>query len=228
MTKQVTALIPMRHQSQRVPFKNMKQLCDKPLFHWIVQSLQACEWISQVVIDTDSDEIAQNATENFDVKILKRPEHLCGEMVSVNDLIAYQISQLDGDVFLQTHSTNPLLTTSTLNQAIGEFFTQNEFDSVFSVTQLQTRLYWQDGKPVNHNPLEMLRTQDLPPLYEENSNFYIFTRQSFAKQKTRIGLTPKMFVMDKLEATDIDEMSDFILAEILMQQRLQQKLKDES
>jgi CMP-N-acetylneuraminic acid synthetase len=77
-------------------------------------------------------------------------------------------------------------------------------------------LYWQDGSPVNHNPTELLRTQDLPPVFEENSNFFIFSKTSFEEAgKKRIGLKPKMFEVNKIEAVDIDNPEDFIIAEQL-------------
>jgi CMP-N-acetylneuraminic acid synthetase len=89
-----------------------------------------------------------------------------------------------------------------------------EFDSVFSVTRLQTRLYEENGKALNHDPNVLLRTQDLEPLFEENSNFYIFSKDSFSNTNgKRIGLKPWLFEVNKLEALDIDEEEDFLLAE---------------
>ena len=119
-----------------------------------------------------------------DVTIIDRPEELCGDFVSMNRIIEYDLSQLPGEHFLQTHSTNPLLTVETLNNAIETYFNNLKTnDSLFSVTQWQTRFYWQNGDPVNHNPEELIRTQDLPPVFEENSNFYIFSKSSFHESK---------------------------------------------
>ena len=93
---------------------------------------------------------------------------------------------------------------------------KDSYDSIFSVTRMNTRLYDKDGNPFNHDPEQLLRTQDLDPLFEENSNFYIFTRESFNKAgKKRIGKNPLMFEIDKLEAVDIDEPQDFVIAEVL-------------
>ena len=92
----------------------------------------------------------------------------------------------------------------------------NDYDSLFSVTKWQTRLYWDADRPINHNPHELLRTQDLPPVYEENSNIYIFSKSSFRKAgEQRIGLKAQMFEINKIEAIDIDEEADFIMAERL-------------
>jgi CMP-N-acetylneuraminic acid synthetase len=216
--EKLIALLPMKGHSERVPDKNMKLFCDVPLYHAILKTLQQSEYISRIAIDTDSKIIREDASKNFhDVTIIDRPEELCGDFVSMNRIIQYDISRLSGEHFLQTHSTNPLLTVKTLNNAIETYFNNlKSYDSLFSVTRWQTRFYWQNGDPVNHNPEELIRTQDLPPVFEENSNFYIFSRNSFHKANSRrIGVKPKMFIVDRLESIDIDERIDFELAEFL-------------
>lgn len=214
----LTALLPMKGHSERVPNKNMRQFAGRPLYHQVAQTLQNCDLVDTILINTDSQLIADDATQHFPkVKIVWRPEELRGDFVPMNDIIGYDLSVSDGEHFLQTHSTNPLLTVNTVEAAVDRYFSSlGDFDSQFSVTRLQTRLYWESGAPVNHNPEELLRTQDLPPLFEENSNFFIFSKASFAAAgNKRIGLKPAMFAMDKLEAVDIDEPADFELAEQL-------------
>ncbi|MCL0102753.1 acylneuraminate cytidylyltransferase family protein [Dehalococcoidia bacterium] len=211
----------MKGHSERVPGKNMRSFCGRPLFHWIIRSLQNSMYITRIIINTDSQAIAKKALDYFHcLDIVKRPEAIQGDFVSMNDIIAYDLSQIEGEHFLQTHSTNPLLTTATIDKAIECYFNRLEtHDSLFSVTRRQVRLYWQDGRPINHklhNPQESLRTQDLDPIYEENSCLYIFSRTSFSQSRNwRIGLKPQMFEIEKLEAVDIDEEPDFRLAEAL-------------
>lgn len=212
----------MKGHSERVPNKNMRLFAGNPLYHCIASVLEDSPLISSIVINTDSPVIAKDAEKHFSkVRIVNRPENLQGDMVPMNDIIGYDISVCEEEHFVQTHSTNPLLKIKTLESAIASYFDNlPTYDSVFSVTKLQTRLYWESGEPVNHNPQELLRTQDLPPLFEENSNFFIFSRSSFqAAGQKRIGVRPYMFPMDKLEALDIDEEEDFILAETLMTRR---------
>ena len=217
----IVALVPMKGHSERVPGKNMRPFCGRPLFHWIIRSLQNSKYITRIIINTDSQAIAKNALDYFHcVDIVERPEAIQGDLVSMNDIIAYDLSQIEGEHFLQTHSTNPLVTTATIDKAIECYFNSLEtYDSLFSVTRRQVRLYWQDGRPINHklhNPQESLRTQDLEPIYEENSCLYIFSRTSFSQSRNwRIGLKPQMFEIEKLEAVDIDEEPDFRLAEAL-------------
>ncbi len=214
----VTALLPMKGNSERVKNKNMRDFAGKPLYHAVMTVLLQCRNIDKVVINTDSEIIKNDALKNFNrVQIIDRPVEIQGDFVAMNDIIAYDLSKLEGEHFLQTHSTNPLVKPETIDRAIDEYFANlGKYDSVFSVTRLQTRLYWADGKPVNHNPAELLRTQDLPPVYEENSNFFVFSKTSFAAAgNKRIGLKPAMSEMNKLEAVDIDEPEDFELAELL-------------
>jgi CMP-N-acetylneuraminic acid synthetase len=206
----------MKGHSERVQNKNLKVYCGKPLYHSIGSELIKSNFITEILVNTDSSKIATDVQKYFPLfKINNRPEHLIGDFVPMNDIINYDLETTDGEIYVQTHSTNPLLKAETLDKAI-QFFLNNRdvYDSLFSVTRLQTRLYWKDGKPINHNPNELLRTQDLPIVFEENSCFYIFTKESFKKAgNKRIGLKPFLLEIDKIEAMDIDEPEDFIIAE---------------
>jgi CMP-N-acetylneuraminic acid synthetase len=214
----------MKGHSARVPNKNIRPLAGKPLFHWITLALLGAKRIDRVVIETDSDRIADDVGRNFpDITVLRRPQALWGDDVAMNRIIEFHMSQVESDVYFQTHSTNPLLRSSTMDRAIEKFLTPGDHDSLFAVNVWRTRFFWTDGRPVNHNPDELLPTQDLPPLLEENSNMYIFTKESFAKRSHRIGKKPLMFEMDYSEAIDIDEMAHFKLADALMTLRLEEE-----
>jgi len=215
----IKALLPMKGNSERVKNKNMRDFNGAPLYHTIMKSLLASKYIDKVVINTDSNIIADDAKINFgdNVLILDRPKAIRGGNISMNIIIDYDLKQLEGEHFLQTHSTNPLVRTETIDKAIEIYFDKLEkYDSLFGVTKVQTRFYDKNAQPVNHNPKELLRTQDLEPLYEENSNFYIFSKEAFKNaDKKRIGLNPQIFEVNKLESVDIDEPEDFKLAELL-------------
>lgn len=212
----VKALVPMKEHSERVPQKNFRLLAGKPAFHWVLETLQRCQYIDEIIINTDSDLIAENASKHFEVTILKRPDYLLGDMVSIQPLIAYDISQTNGNYYLQTHSTNPLLTKETIDKAILTFFSQNKHDALFSVTPVKSRFYWPDGKGINHDPSNLIRTQDLEPIYEENSCFYIFSRETNNKHQNRLGSNPMMYHINPLEAADIDDWEDFLWVEFLL------------
>lgn len=220
----VKALVPMKGHSERVPHKNIRPLAGKPCFHWVMEALSASDYIDEIIINTDSEEIAASAAKFPKARILVRPDFLLGDMVSIQPLIEYDLSQSDGEYYLQTHSTNPLLTTESVNKAIEAFFAQTEHDSLFSVTEIKQRFYWPDGRGINHDPKHLIRTQDLEPIYHENSCFYVFSKETNRKIKNRLGSNPLMFPIDRLEAADIDDMEDFYWAEFLMERRLKGEL----
>lgn len=212
----VVAFVPMRHSSERVPGKNYRELDGAPLFHHMVRTLQACPEVSRIVIDTDSPTVAEQCAEHFpDVMVIDRPAHLLGGETPMTAVLQHDAAVADSDWYLQTHSTSPLLRSSTISGALAALEAAlDRHDSLFSVTRLQTRLYDADFAPVNHDPAVLLRTQDLPPLYEENSGMYVFTREQIA-QGRRFGDRPLLYEIDPLEATDIDEEPDFVLADAL-------------
>ena len=220
ITKNIVALVPMRHFSERVVGKNYREMAGKPLFHYIIETLAQCEEISKIIVDTDSPTIIKGLATHFpDVVVLERPEHLCDDKIPMNEILLYDTSQVEADYYLQTHSTNPLLKTETISKAIQTFYDNNkDYDSFFSVTAWHPRLYDENGKAINHNPNELLRTQDLPPVYEENSCIYIFNRQTLVERNHRLGNKPMMFEIDSREAMDIDEEIDFSLTEFLANQ----------
>jgi CMP-N-acetylneuraminic acid synthetase len=216
-TQKVVALVPIKAHSERVPGKNFRRFCGKPLYHHILNTLERTYAIDEVVVDTDSPEIAHTAPRSFPkVRIVERPEELRGDMVSTNRLFKYDIEQVEADIYLQTHATNPLLKPETIAEALKHFVDgQNQYDSLFSVNAYQSRFYRADGTAINHDPENLIRTQDLDPVYEENSVLYVFTRESFAKHDRRIGLHPQMYETSRIESIDIDDEYTFRLAEIL-------------
>jgi CMP-N-acetylneuraminic acid synthetase len=217
----LVALVPMRHHSQRVPGKNYRMLAGKPLFHHIVETLLAVPQITQVLVDTDSDPVMNGLRQHFpQVQIINRPEHLRADDVPMNDILIYDTEQVSADFYLQTHSTNPLLKPETVSHAIQTLMTNYpDHDSLFSVTRLQTRLYDQEGRAINHDPTVLIQTQDLPPVYEENSCLYIFTHETLLKRHHRIGEKPLMFEIDAAEAWDIDEELDFSITDFLLRRK---------
>jgi CMP-N-acetylneuraminic acid synthetase len=218
--QKIIALVPMRHDSQRVKGINYRPLAGLPLYQHILSTLQSCSEISEIVVDTDSNEIMDGIKETFPkVHILIRPDRLRGGETPMNEVLLNDTEQFEADFYLQTHSTNPLLKSETISRAI-ETLLENfpDYDSLFSVTRLQTRLWDELGRAINHNPAILLRTQDLPPVFGENSCLYMFTRETLVNEHNRIGKRPYMFEIDADEAWDIDEEIDFKIVDLLMSQ----------
>ncbi len=220
----IAALVPMRHYSERVPGKNYRPMNGKPLFHYILETLLAVPEITTVAVDTDSPTILAGMRQHFPrVTALERPEHLRAGEIPMNEVLLHTTGQVEADWYLQTHSTNPLLRPETVSKAIRYLLSNTpSFDSLFSVTRLQTRLWDALTLPVNHNPNILLRTQDLPPIYEENSCLYIFQRETLIQRRNRLGERPLMFEIDAAEAWDIDEELDFKVAGFIINHSGQQ------
>ncbi len=211
----------MRHHSQRVPGKNYRLLAGKPLYQYIIETLLAVPEVSGILVDTDSEPVMDGLRRDFpQVQVIERPEHLRADAIPMNEILLYDTSLVEADFYLQTHSTNPLLRPETISRAICTFLADYPaHDSLFSVTRLQTRLYDQHGRALNHDPNVLLQTQDLPPVYEENSCLYLFTRANLARRRNRLGERPLMFEIAPDEAWDIDEELDFAITEFLLQRR---------
>jgi len=223
--EKIVALVPMRHTSVRVPGKNYRPIAGKPLYHHILDTLLSCPEISQVVVDTDSPVILEGLAKDLPgVTALLRPEHLRADTIPTNEILMHDTAQVPADLYLQTHSTNPLLRAQTISAAVRALKdVYPAYDSLFGVTRLQTRLWDELGRAINHNPAVLLRTQDLPPVYEENSCIYLFTRETLAQRRNRLGERPMMFAIPAEEAWDIDEEIDFTVADVLLRARKEAK-----
>jgi N-acylneuraminate cytidylyltransferase len=208
----INAFIPLKGHSARVPGKNLRPFNGVPLFEVIVRALQRARQIGTIYIDTDSDPIADRAAALTDVQVIRRRADLIGDEVSVNLLIKAFLMNHPDEHLLQTHATNPLLAAKTIDDAVTAYFENHDVTSLFSVTRYQARFYDARLHPINHNPDELLPTQELEPVYMENSNFYIFSRTGFLQSDRRITDDTMIYEVDPIEAVDIDEERDFTLA----------------
>ena len=216
----VVAVVPMKGHSERVPGKNLRSFGGRPLFFWVTTALIQAKLVDEVMIDTDSDQIEETVLSVFpDTRVHRRPEHLHGDTIPMHDVVSHFASSITHEHVLQTHSTNPLLTPGTIDRAIEVYLSSSVHDSLMSVTPRMTRFFLVDGSPVNHNPEVLVRTQDLEPLLEENSNIYIAPRGVILDTGRRVGSNPMLFPIEATEAVDIDDETDFRVAEFLLKER---------
>ncbi|MBT5715988.1 MAG: acylneuraminate cytidylyltransferase family protein, partial [Opitutae bacterium] len=176
----------MKANSERVKGKNFREFCGKPLFKWMLDTLLEVTEIDQVIINTDAEHILAElgVVDSDRISIRRRKAALCGDLVSMNLILADDIANTSSDIYLMTHTTNPLVSATTISRVIKAYLEQRKngsVDSLFTVNKIQTRFYRKDGSAVNHDPDNLIRTQDLEPWYEENSNIYLFTEESFKK-----------------------------------------------
>ena len=221
------ALVPMRHHSQRVSGKNYRLLGTKPLYCHVLDSLLRSKDIDQVVVETDSDTIKRGINDMYQTEsrilVIDRPSELSSPSISMNDILISSWQQLkslfpdmsESTIIFQTHATNPFLKDETISGAI-EKFNENNPDTLMSVTRYQKRLWTESGKPINHEMDKLIQTQDLDPVYEENSSFYIFRASNLHKYNNRLGNRIHFYPMNLLESWDIDTEEDFKIAELIL------------
>ncbi len=220
MNHKLVALLPMKAHSARVKGKNFRSFAGKPLFRWILDALLAIPEIEKIIINTDARTIlSENGLLDTDrIQIRDRLPELCGDFVSMNKVLADDLAHVPSDLYLMTHTTNPLLSSLTITRALLAFEkarATGQADSLFTVNRFQTRFYRTDGSAVNHDPNNLIRTQDLEPWFEENSNLYLFSRDSFAATNARIGKRPVMFETPRSESADIDDQEGWNIAEMI-------------
>ena len=214
--------MPMKANSERVKGKNFRPLSGKALYRWILDALLAVDAIDAVVINTDARDLllASGLEESPRVLLRDRLPDLCGDLVSMNRVLEDDVRNCPADRYLMTHTTNPLITSATIRRALQAYDHRDKgIDSLFSVNKVQARFYRKDLSPVNHDPDELIRTQDLEAWYEENSCLYVFSRESFLATGSRIGKRPMLFPTPALESIDIDEPEDWEIAAALADRR---------
>lgn len=214
----------MKAHSERVASKNFRLFAGRPLYRWILDTLLSLPEIDRVVINTDARAILEESglEDGGRILIRDRKPNLCGDHVSMNLILADDIAAVPATTYLMTHTTNPLLSAGTISAALAAYdaaLRAGTADSLFTVRKYQTRFYRGDGTPINHDPANLIRTQDLEPWYEENSNLYLFSRESFAATGARIGSRPLLFETPKLESCDIDDAGDWAIAEAMALRR---------
>ena len=202
--------IPIKEESQRVPRKNFRLLGDVPLYkHTLFKLIE-----HEVYVDTDSDEIIEQVRKDKKLKnvvIFKRRVSLCGHETSVCELIKNFIEQFSiNEPLVQMHVTSPFLTEEILTDALNKM---KKHDSVVSCNVYKSR-FWRKEQygfcPINHNPLKMEQTQDLPKLFEENSAFYIFNPEVIMLTGNRVGRNPYFYPVLSPLNIDIDFEEDWL------------------
>jgi CMP-N-acetylneuraminic acid synthetase len=218
----IKAIVPIKSDSERLKDKNFLNFCGQPLYQVVLDTLQNINQVESIIINTDSNIIAKDCSKRYSkAVIIERPSNLLGHDITMNAIIAYDLSKINGEHFLQTHVTNPLITEKTIVKAIEIYFRDiNKYDSLFSVESIKKRIYDSKGKPINHTNEILLQTQNLPKISIENSNLFLFSRTSFFLAKnSRIGRKPQLYSMSPIEGIDIDYREDFLLAQLIKENK---------
>lgn len=210
------AFVPVRLNSKRVVGKNLKQLGDKPLLCYILETLMQVKSIDEVYVYCSNPEIKQYLPKG--VLFLLRPESLDRDETLGQEIYDAFTETVEADVYILAHTTSPFIKASTISEALDKVLS-GEYDSAFSAEKIQT-FVWYQQKPLNYELKSIPRTQTIEPVYVETSAFFIFEREVWTRHHQRIGFRPYKAIVDKIEGIDIDWPEDFRFAEIVQQHLL--------
>lgn len=208
----VTAVVPMKLNNRRLPQKNTK--CFKngnPLCWYILSTLLKINEIEEVYVYCSNPDIKKYIPEG--VNYLKRSEDLDQDSTKMNEVLQAFAREIPSDIYVMTHTTAPFIKSSSIKKGL-EAVLSGDFDSSFAVKKLQDFL-WKDGRPFNYELDNIPRTQDLPPLFEETSGFYIYKSNIITNLNRRIGQKPFLVEVGEIESIDIDEPEDFKIADAI-------------
>lgn len=199
----------MKLNNQRLPGKNIKCFDNgRPLCHYILSTLLSVKEIDEVYVYCSNPDIQNYIPEG--VKYLRRSESLDQNTTKINEVIAAFANEVLADIYVMTHATSPFVRADSIRKGLKALL-EGDYDSAFAVQNISTFL-WKDGKPFNYDLDNIPRTQDLEPIYAETSGFYIFRPEVIKQMHRRIGNKPYMVEVSQIEATDVDEAEDFMIA----------------
>ena len=206
------AVVPMKLNKQRLPPKNTKSFTNgKPLSHYIFSTLLTVEGIKDVYAYCSNPCIQEYLPKG--VKYLQRPESLDQDTTKMNEVLRHFSTDVPADIYVMSHATAPFISKKAIERGLRAVVS-GEHDSSFAARKLQDFL-WKDGTPFNYELNYIPRTQDLPTLYQETSGFYIYKSDVMKKHNRRIGETPFIVEVGEIEAIDIDEAEDFMIADAI-------------
>lgn len=205
--------VTVRLSSKRVPFKSVREIGGKPLINYAISTLNHVEEISDILLYCSQEEIQQYINSNLSYTFINRPTYLDSDNTTFNDILKTLIDEMDTEYIVFISCTSPFIKPETIRDMINQIV-NNNFDSAFTAFSLNS-FCWFNGQPLNYDPSNVPKTQDLKPLIVETSGLYIFSKDLFKKYKRRIGFKPYIKIIDIFEGWDIDTIEDLKMAELI-------------
>lgn len=211
----VVSFIPIKLNNQRLPGKNTMMLNGRPTCDYIFDTISKVKTINEKYVYCSDEAIKPYIApyEEKELKFLKRDPYLDGFQVKGLEIIERFVKDVDADIYVLTHVTQPFTKAESIERALEKVIS-GEYDSAFSAVVLQDYM-WMNGKPLNYNLKNIVRTQDLDPIYMETGAFFIFRKEVFTELGQRIGNNPYIYEIDQFEAVDIDTAEDFQFAKVV-------------
>ena len=204
-------VIPAKGTSERVVSKNLYKLNGKSLIYRACEKSLKCKKVSEVFVDTESEEIIENVKDLFEkgLKLIKRPKHLATNNTSGNDLVNFEKQFVkNSDLFIHTYATSPLLTFNTIDKCIEKFEENSStFDSFFTARPIREYI-WSDDGPVNFDLSKLPNSKDLTGFWKETHGLYGIKMEVLNHLSRRLGEKPLPIEISEKESLDIDYYSD--------------------
>ena len=208
----IVGIMPIKLQNERLPGKNTKLLGNKPLLQYALDNLVETSLCDKIYVYCSNEDIINYLPKG--VIFLKRDSKLDLPTSNFTQIFESFMNQIDADVYVFMHATAPFVSVDTMKECINAVINK-EYDSSFCAVSIQDFL-WVDNKPLNFDPSNLPRSQDLKPIFRETSGIYVFKKSVFTNLKRRIGNNPYIKLVNYKESVDINNPEDFYLAEALL------------
>lgn len=218
------AFIPVRGGSKSIPMKNIKPLCGKPLVCWIIEALEACQQVDEIVVATDSDaieEVVRNG--HFEkTKVFRRSAENASDTASSESVMLEYLASANlapDTVFMLVQATSPLTQTCHFENALRQYAI-GVYDSLLTCVR-NKRFFWNaDGISMNYDYRHRPRRQEFDGLFMENGALYISTVDNIVASGNRLSGKIGIYEMPAYTALEIDEPEDWSLMELLMRRHV--------
>ena len=220
--KKITALVAVKGNSERVPKKNIRPFHNSSLLEIKLEQICAAKVFDEIIVSSESDEVLSKC-KNFNVSPHKRNPIFSQPLTPMSDVYEHLASQVNTEYIAWIPVTNPMVNELIYKDAVKTFHEMDnlKYDSLLSVHELHEYLYYNE-KPLNFSRDPWIRSQDLTGVYAINFAINILSKASMIKNRATLGERPNFFVIQHELAIDIDYMRDFLLAEIIYKQKLEE------
>lgn len=219
----IAVQVPMKFRpSTRVPNKNFRNLCGKPLNQWLLDQLVACpkEW--DIFIDSENERVMNKIGNRYETRPLRfhqRLDWFSGDHTNGNHLInQFALAHPNYDVYIQSYITAVTLNSEIIKKSVEAFLSKlDQYDSMFLVSK-EHGWIWYQSTAVNYDPGRpdgLPRSQDAV-YFKETTGLYAITREAVFRTGCRIGNKPLQYEVDSYYAMDIDTMEDLKKAENIL------------
>lgn len=212
----IKALVAVRSGSQRVENKNLRPFAGSSLLELKLQQLKRIHHLDGIVVNSNDDDMLKIA-ENLGCETVKRDPYYASNEVSMSDVYKNMAQNMDCDVIAYINVTNPLLKDESIIEAIELYkkvIGTGECDSVNSAHLIKEFLF-KNNLPINYDLRHQPRSQDLPDISALNFAINIISKERMIESRNVVGFKPRLYVIDEIEATDIDNQIDFDFAEFV-------------